>query len=220
MRLIRKTAPCNSPGREPRVNPRLAPGARALVAFAALVCSVSLYRASTIAIAADTPSAADAAASRDAFLAAYKVLMHPRCMNCHPAGDRPLQGDDSHVHAQNVQRGADGKGKFALKCANCHQEANVAGEHMPPGNPNWHLPKPEMPLVFEGLTPGQLARSLKDPKKNGGKTLEEILHHVTHDSLVLTGWNPGEGRTKPPLSHDEFVAKMREWIESGAVAPE
>ena len=55
------------------------------------------------------------AASRAAFLEVYKVLMHPRCMNCHPTGDVPLQGDDSHLHAQNVQRGPDGKGKYALE---------------------------------------------------------------------------------------------------------
>src|SRR6516165_5310707 len=77
-------------------------------------------------------------AAREAFLAAYKVFMHPRCLNCHPAGDVPLQGDDSRPHAQNVKRGPDGKGKYALKCANCHQEANLAGENMPPGSPNWH----------------------------------------------------------------------------------
>src|SRR5882672_10047720 len=82
----------------------------------------------------------DEAASRAAFLDAYKVFMHPRCMNCHPAGNAPLQGDDSHLHAQNVQRGSDGKGLYALKCANCHQEKNLPGANMPPGNLTWHLP--------------------------------------------------------------------------------
>src|SRR5688572_11445620 len=62
----------------------------------------------------------DDAAARAAFLEAYKVLMHPRCMNCHPAGDVPLQGDDSRLHIQNIKRGHDGKGLYALKCANCH----------------------------------------------------------------------------------------------------
>lgn len=161
----------------------------------------------------------DAAASRAAFLEAYKVLMHPRCLNCHPAGDAPLQGDDSHVHGQNVQRGPDGKGKYALKCANCHQLANLPGRNMPPGNPNWHLPPPDMKLVFQGKSPRELARQLKDPNQNGHKTLAEILHHVTEDKLVLAGWDPGDGRTRPPLSHDEFVQKMREWIEKGAVEP-
>src|ERR1700719_3541014 len=90
----------------------------------------------------------DAASSRQGFLAAYKVFMHPRGMNCPPIGDVPLQGDDSHLHTQNVKRGPDGKGKYALKCANCHQDANLSGENMPPGNPNWRLPPPEMRLVF------------------------------------------------------------------------
>ncbi len=162
----------------------------------------------------------DDAASRSAFLAAYKVLMSPRCMNCHPSGDAPLQGDDSHTHTQNVKRGPDGKGKYALKCANCHQEANLPGENMPPGNPNWRLPAPETPLVFQGKTPAELARQLKDPKLNGGKTLEQLLKHVSEDKLVIGGWDPGDGRTKPPLTHEEFAQKMREWIEKGAAIPE
>jgi hypothetical protein len=162
----------------------------------------------------------DDVGAREAFLAAYKVLMHPRCMNCHPSGDVPLQGDDSHLHAQNVKRGLDGKGKYALKCANCHQFTNLPGENMPPGNPNWHLPPSDMPMVFQGKTPRELAIQLKDPKLNGGKTLEQILHHVTEDKLVLGGWNPGDGRTKPPMTHAEFAQKMREWIEQGAPLPD
>lgn len=31
-----------------------------------------------------------------------KVLTHPRCMNCHPTGDHPLQGDDHHEHMPPV----------------------------------------------------------------------------------------------------------------------
>jgi hypothetical protein len=162
----------------------------------------------------------DAVASREAFLAAYKVFMHPRCLNCHPAGDAPLQGDDSHPHAQSVKRGKDGKGKYALKCANCHQDANLPGENMPPGNPNWHLPTAEAPLVFQGKSPAELARQLKDPKQNGGKTLEQLIEHVAEDKLVGWGWDPGDGRGKPPLTRDEFVKKVREWVEKGAAVPE
>ncbi len=160
------------------------------------------------------------AASRAAFLEAYKVFMHPRCMNCHPAGDRPLQGDDSHVHTQNVQRGLFGRGLYALRCTCCHQDANLPGENMPPGNPMWRLPSSDTRMVFEGKTPHQLALQLKDPKQNGGRTLKQILEHVTDDRLVLWGWDPGDGRTKPPISHDQFDQKMREWIDGGAAAPE
>ncbi|RYG03681.1 MAG: hypothetical protein EOO02_07880, partial [Chitinophagaceae bacterium] len=40
----------------------------------------------------------DSIQSITAFGEVYKVLVSPRCMNCHPAGDVPLQGDDSHLH--------------------------------------------------------------------------------------------------------------------------
>jgi hypothetical protein len=162
----------------------------------------------------------DETASRAAFLAAYPVFMHPRCMNCHPAGDVPLQGEDSHPHLQNVKRGPDGKGLYALKCKNCHQDKNLPGEDMPPGHPEWHLPPANMPMAFQGKSPAELARQLKDSKRNGGRTLEELLHHIAEDSLVLTGWNPAEGRSKPPLGHGEFAAKMGEWVKKGAAIPE
>jgi hypothetical protein len=157
--------------------------------------------------------------SAAAFLEVYKVLMHPRCMNCHPAGDAPLQGDDSHVHIQLVTRGADGRGKYALKCTNCHQDHNLPGENMPPGNPVWHLPPADMPMVFQGKSPRELAEQLVDPKRNGGKSLEELFHHVAEDQLVLWGWNSGDGRTRPPLSHEEFTKQFRTWLDGGAAAP-
>ena len=165
------------------------------------------------------PPARDSIGSQKAFLEAYKVLMSPRCMNCHPSGDAPLQGDDSHVHAQNVTRGIDGKGMYALKCANCHQPQNLEGVHMPPGNPNWHLPPANMKMVFQGKTPRQLAAQLKDPKQNGNKTMAQLIEHVTSDKLVLGGWSPGEGRTLPPMSHEEFAKNFKAWVDKGAYLP-
>src|SRR5438128_11537154 len=144
----------------------------------------------------------DDAAAREAFRSAYTVLMHPRCMNCHPAGDQPLQGDDSHVHIQNVKRGADGHGKYGMKCAACHQDRNLAGANMPPGAPEWNLPSPRMPLVFEGRSAGELCQQLKDPQRNGGKTMQGIIDHLG-TPLVKWGWSPGDGRSTPPLSYEE-----------------
>jgi mono/diheme cytochrome c family protein len=193
---------------------------RAVLLLAAANAAAATLSARPEAAAVARPASGDDAGARAAFLDVYKVLMHPRCMNCHPSGDAPLQGDDSHPHLQNVQRGEDGKGKYALKCASCHQDANLPGENLPPGNPTWQLPKKDMPLVFQGKSPRELADQLKDPKRNGGKTLEQLVEHVTHDKLVLWGWEPGDGRTKPPLSHDEFAKKFREWVEKGAASPE
>lgn len=161
----------------------------------------------------------DDARARAAFLSIVPVLKHPRCLNCHATGDFPRQGDDSHPHAQNVRRGPDGNGKFGQKCNACHQEQNVAGLNMPPGAPHWHLPPANMPMIWEGKTPGQICQQIKDPKQNNGKSVAQIVQHVTEDKLVLWGWNPGEGRTLPPMSHPDFAAKFAEWARYGAACP-
>ena len=175
----------------------------------------------------------DATIARAAFREAYKVFMHPRCVNCHPAGDAPLRGEDSRPHSGlRLQRGSDGQGVLVLKCTNCHQATNQQEAHTPPGasnllsdgsldqtTPRWHLPSATMPMIFQGRSAAQLCHQLQDPKQNGGLTRERLLHHVTNDPLVLWGWNPGEGRSKPPLTHDEFVLKVREWLENGGACP-
>jgi hypothetical protein len=112
--------------------------------------------------------------SKAAFLEAYRVFMHPRCMNCHPAGDVPLQGDDSRLHVQGVKRGPDGKGLYAGKCSNCHQEQHIAGVNMPPGGKGWHLPPMNRKMIFEGKTPRQLATHFKDNKYTGFKDFKKI----------------------------------------------
>ena len=160
----------------------------------------------------------DSVASVKAFMEVYKVLMSPRCMNCHPSGDVPLTGDDNQLHNLSPQRGMDGKGVSAMKCSNCHQPTNIAGLNTPPGHPNWHLPSSDMKLIFEGRTPNQLAKQLIDPKTNGNKTLQQLKAHAD-DGLVKAGWNPGEGRTVPPLSHAQFKKVWITWIETGAYAP-
>jgi len=186
------------------------------------VCSISLLAVATIITvhAAPRPPKPDANASREAFLQIYKVFTSPRCQNCHPAGDAPLQGDDSHVHLQNVKRGKDGHGVYGMRCDACHQSANLAGANMPPGNPKWSLPAPEHKMVFVGRTPAALCRQLKDPKQTGGRSLAQLLEHVSSDDLVGWGWDPGPGRAPPPLSRADTVAQMKIWIDGGAACPQ
>src|SRR5262245_48988655 len=179
-----------------------------------------------------SPTAGGEDRARNAFLKAYPVFMHPRCQNCHPAGDTPLQGDDSHVHdLLRLRRGPDGNGVFAMRCSNCHQAANGPGPNTPPGapqvagsggrpaEPRWHLPGPDTRMVFQGRSPAALCRQLKDPKENGGLTIERLAHHVATDPLVLWAWNPGEGRTPPPLPHAEFAAAVKSWLDAGGACP-
>jgi len=158
--------------------------------------------------------------SKQAFLKAYTVFMSPRCMNCHPTGDVPLQGDDSHLHAQGVQRGPEGKGIFALKCKNCHQDANLAGANMPPGTPDWSMPPMKHRMVFQGMSPKQLALHFKDNNFTGFKTFNQMIHHVETEPLVINSFIPLEGRSKIPMSHEEFVKVVKEWIAKGAAVPD
>src|SRR5579872_7523082 len=133
-----------------------------------IVAAFALAAFSAFLISSGTSEAAsqpDATASAAAFQQVYRVLTSPRCQNCHPAGDAPLQGEDSHVHLQNVKRGTDGHGAVAMRCDACHQIKNLPGDHMPPGNPKWALPLPELKMVFVGRSPGDLCRQLKDPKQ-------------------------------------------------------
>lgn len=160
----------------------------------------------------------DSVTSVKAFAQVYTVLTSARCMNCHPSGDIPLQGDDSHLHKMLPKRGTDGKGLYAMKCANCHQPTNTPGLHMPPGNPNWHLPPADMRMVFQGKTPRQLAKQLIDPAQNGHKDMKKLIEHAD-DGLVLAAWNPGEGRKLPPMSHADFKKAWLTWLNTGAYAP-
>lgn len=184
---------------------------------AAVYVTTSSFKNSSGNIAA---TAEDSTLSKKAFMQVYSVLMSPRCMNCHPSGDVPLVGEESKLHTQNVKRGKEGKGMLASKCSNCHQDANQPGLNMPPGNPKWSMPPPDMKMVFEGRTPRQLAAQLLDMNENGHKTKEELFKHIAEDTLVLGGWHPGEGRKLPPLSHEEFTAQFKTWLDNGAYLPD
>jgi hypothetical protein len=164
-------------------------------------------------------SGEDKVASAAAFAKASQVLLHPRCLNCHPAGERPLVGDKSQPHPMHVVRGPSGLGKNGLFCHTCHQEKNLQGKDLPPGAPEWALPPADTPMVFEKKTPRQLCEQLKDPARNGSRSPAEIVDHVREAPLVLWGWHPGEGRTPVPMPHGEFVSLMSEWAQKGAACP-
>jgi hypothetical protein len=59
---------------------------------------------------------------------------------------------------------------------------------------------------------------MKDPKRNGGKSRAALLEHA-NDALVLWGWDPGPGRTPVPISHADFAAAMRAWIDNDCGCP-
>ncbi|MEM9556583.1 MAG: Isoquinoline 1-oxidoreductase subunit [Acidobacteriota bacterium] len=158
----------------------------------------------------------DTARSLAYFLEAGKVITHPRCLNCHPSGDSPLQGDAMEPHEPMVVHGRDGHGAVGQRCQTCHFEHNFDAGGVP-GAKHWHLAPPEMAWV--GLSLGEICRQLKDPQRNGGRDLEEISTHMAEDPLVGWGWEPGAGRQPVPGDWETFGALIRAWVDTGAVCP-
>lgn len=150
------------------------------------------------------------------FVEATRVMFHPRCKNCHPDGDSPVQGDAGRLHDPPVFRGPKDEGIPALECGSCHQDENVELARVP-GAPKWHLAPRQMAWV--NRTPRALCEQLKDRKRNGGRTLEQIVDHSAHDELVAWGWAPGHGRVPAPGTQARFGALMEAWRKDGAVCP-
>ena len=149
-----------------------------------------------------------------------KVLTHPRCLNCHPVGDRPTQGDAMVPHMPPITRGSHDDGPPGLACTACHGAENRAFTGYPgslPGHDPWHLAPVSM--GWQGLSLGEICAQLKDPARNGGRDLAAIHEHMAEDGLVGWGWDPGEGRTPAPGSQAVFGALTAAWIETGAACP-
>ena len=157
----------------------------------------------------------------------YSVLTHPRCINCHTATSYPQQGDDRHKHFANVVRGAEGKGVPALQCASCHQEANSDTTGVP-GAHGWHLAPLSMKWQDGNdqiLSSFEVCKAVTDRSKNHNLDGKGLLKHNTEEPLLLWAFKPGRGidgksRTLPPLTHDEFVAATRRWVDAGMPCPQ
>jgi hypothetical protein len=155
-------------------------------------------------------------AARLAFDDVARVMLSPRCRNCHPAGDAPLHGDAGTPHAMNISRRSADAG---LACTACHRDRNSAIPGAPPGVPDWHMPGRDTPMVFEGHTPASLCRQLKDPAATGGRDLTDLVVHLEDDPFVQWAWQPGPGRSTPPITHDEVVALAAQWAAAGGPCP-
>jgi hypothetical protein len=158
--------------------------------------------------------------SRAIFGEIGKLLTNPRCMNCHPASDRLLQGADHHEHMPPVWRGEDGH--LATNCSGCHTEHNVtlheaATYQSIPGHPRWGAAP--LSMAWEGKSLGEICQQLKDTDRNGGRDLAMLQEHVAKDNLVAWAWNPGKGREPAPGSQEAAGMLFQAWIDSGAECP-
>ena len=154
------------------------------------------------------------------FAEAGRVLQHPRCLNCHPVERVPTQGDDMHQHVPLIQAGGEGHGPPALHCNTCHQAENIETQ-LPfgtmPGHSHWALAPVSM--AWQGKSIGEICEQVKDPARNGGRTLAQIHEHMAKDSLVGWAWHPGTNRTAAPGTQQSFGELLQAWIDTGAACP-
>ncbi len=75
------------------------------------------------------------------------------------------------------------------------------------------------------ILPGSaVCRTVVDRLKNHSLDGAGLLKHNEEESLVLWAFQPGRrsdgtARAVPPLTHDEFVAATRTWVEAGTPCP-
>ena len=157
-----------------------------------------------------------AARSAALFTELGKVLTHPRCVNCHPAGDRPRQADVGRLHQPPVERGPDGLGLPAMRCPICHQQANFDPGRVP-GNPIgiWHRER------WRGKARRSVRSALRSrtPRATAAGQLEALVEHIGTDHLVGWAWAPGYGRRPAPGTQKEAGALVEAWVKTGAVCP-
>ena len=205
-----------------KIGPRLGAAAAIVILLgvgpSAQVLGETDRLASTLKPATSFASIADPRARSIAlFREAGKVLTHPRCVNCHSGGNKPLQGDRMRPHRPLVVGGGPrGAGAPGLPCVSCHGKANYDPARVPSA-PHWALAPPI--IGWRGKTLGAICRQVRDPKRNGGRDMAAIISHMTKDGLIKWAWNPGRGRTPAPGSHARFVRLIEAWAATGAHCP-
>jgi hypothetical protein len=79
-------------------------------------------------------------------------------------------------------------------------------------------------MAWEDKTPGEICRQMLDRRRNGNKSLAQIVEHLTGDELVAWGWNPGgdvtgRAREPVPIAKPEFNRIVHAWEKSGGACP-
>lgn len=154
---------------------------------------------------------------------AYEVFSHPRCVNCHVPDDNrprwsgPNYGDKPQYHGMNIIADATRMRAAGLPCTTCHRNENAKFPHGAPGAPNWKLAPVEM--VWWEKSSAEVCEQIKDPERNGNRTVEEVADHIGHDELVNWGWAPGPGREPAPHSAEDVVAYLLKWQAAGTPCP-
>lgn len=168
----------------------------------------------------------DGSVSKEQGLAAwgriFEVTSHPRCSNCHVGADnRPMWSGPSYgktrPHGMNINAGESRIGAETLACSTCHALRENGINDVPHAAPqvamNWQLAPVE--AEWFGKSSDYVCNQLRDPERNGDRSLLELAQHLDHDLILHWAWNPGGGREAAPHSLQEHIDDILAWGVAG-----
>ncbi len=159
----------------------------------------------------------------------YEVASHPRCANCHvgPSNIPMWSGasyGETRPHGMNVNAGESRIGAEQLLCSTCHTtlkeavpEANTVPHAAPRVAAFWQLAPVE--AEWFGKSSAYICNQLKDPDRNGGRTIRDVAIHLDHDVILHWAWNPGGDREPAPYSLQESMDFLMKWYAAGTPCP-
>lgn len=159
----------------------------------------------------------------------FEVASHPRCANCHVGADnRPMWSGPSYgrtrPHGMNVNAGESRIGAETILCSTCHTtlsavdaEANAMPHAAPRVATAWLLAPVE--AEWFGKSSAYICEQLKDPARNGDRTVREVAAHLDHDLILHWAWSPGGSREPAPHSLQETMDALMKWAAAGTPCP-
>ena len=159
----------------------------------------------------------------------YEVAIHPRCANCHTGADNwpmwsgPSYGEARH-HGMNINAGDSRVGAEAVVCSTCHVTLSETGPNdnpLPHAAPRAATPWMLAPVETEwfGKSSSEICNQIKDPARNGDRTIVEVAEHVGEGAFQKWAWNPGGGREPAPHSIQETIDALMKWEAAGTPCP-
>lgn len=202
---------------------------RNLLAVIAVLLSSNLTygEGQTIEINPPAEGSVTQAQGLEAFARIYEVTSHPRCSNCHVgASNRPMWSGPSYGktrrHGMNINAGESRIGAEFIPCATCHStsvsgQPNNIAHSAPRVGIDWRLAPVE--AEWFGKSAAEICAQLRDPERNGDRTIAEIASHLDHDLILHWAWNPGGNREAAPYSLQEHVNDVLAWGAAGTPCP-
>ncbi|KIN61807.1 hypothetical protein Z945_2801 [Sulfitobacter noctilucae] len=152
----------------------------------------------------------------------YAVASHPRCTNCHVGAQQEPMWEGLHYkagtpHGMGVKADGSRIGAESMPCRTCHVTAegrNVASPAPAQIDDAWRLPPVEMDWLGEDSA--SVCAQLRDPERNDGSDIADLVVHLETSAFVAWGFAPGPGRSVPPGSVAQIAADVDLWGAAGS----